>query len=161
MATKTKKTTKPAKKAPANKAAKKAPANKAAAKKAEKSEKKDGGFKPVHGALCHIEFSVSSLETASKFYSELLGWEFHPFQPTEMYFALPGGQMGGCILQGTPSNGGALFYATVMDIPATIEKAEKLGGSVTQGKTTIHGDHGYYAKLQSPDGSHFAIWSMT
>ena len=58
---------------------------------------------PQHGSVVHVEFTTPNLDKAQKLYSEVFGWQFHPFQPTEMYFQTPG-NFGpcGCMLQGTP-----------------------------------------------------------
>ncbi len=131
-----------------------------AAKKTEKKAE-GNGFKMVHGGLCHIEFHVADLKKAEKFYSALFGWQFHPHQPKEMYFQMPGNGMGGCVLEGKPSKSGSTFYVMVDGIETTVAKAKKLGGKEIQKKTAIAGNHGYYARLRSPEGSECAIWCMS
>lgn len=153
-------------------ATKKAPRAKAAAKTARapkkatkaattsKAETKTAQPQPVHGSICHVEFSTPDLEAAKQFYAGLFGWEFHAFEPTTMYFQTPKNYGPcGCMNQGEAASCSATtIYVNVEDIPTTLAKAETLGASTKTPKTEIPGGHGYYAEMTAPDGNVWGIY---
>ena len=155
----------------AKSATKKAPRAKAAAKtaRAPKKTKKAATTakaetkpaQPVHGSICHVEFSTPSLASAKTFYAGLFGWEFHAFQPTTMYFTTPKNWGPcGCMNQGEAAACSATtIYVNVNDIPTTLSKAESLGASTKTPKTEIPGGHGFYAELTAPDGNVWGLYS--
>jgi hypothetical protein len=113
----------------------------------------------VHGAICHIEITAPDLEKARAFYGDLFGWQFQPFQPTEMYFMTPAGSPCGCMCQGEADIAGKTrIYVNVDDIPATIAKASELGAKVLLPKTEIPGGHGFFAHLRAPEGNTIGIY---
>ncbi len=126
----------------------------------------ESSAKPMisEGAICHVEFTVPDITKASQFYGDLFGWQFMPFMENEMYFQTPSstGFAGpcGCILKGTPDTAGkTTIYVNVNDIPAMLDKAIKIGARTIAPKTEIPGGHGFFAKIQTPDGNHFGIYS--
>lgn len=116
-----------------------------------------------HGMIVHVELTVPDLKEASKFYGAVFGWEFHPFQETEWYFAPPQHQgPGGCMLQGSPAEcSKTMIYVNVDDIPAALEKAAGLGATVVKPKTAIPGDHGFFAQVRAPEGNVIGVWSKS
>ena len=118
---------------------------------------------PTVGSVVHIEFHTPDLEAAKTFWSELAGWQFHPFQPTELYFHSPGNWgPGGCVIQGAPNmTGSPAIYVQVDEIPAALEKAKSLGATVVKERTEIAGGHGFYGHFRTPDGNVFAFWSRS
>lgn len=116
---------------------------------------------PQQGSIVHIEFTTPDLAKAEKFYGELFGWQFMPFQPTEMYFMTPKNWGPcGCMLQGAPATDGkTMIYVNVTDMAKLIAKATKLGATVVKARTEIPGGHGFFAHLKAPDGNLWGIHS--
>lgn len=118
---------------------------------------------PQNGSICHIEFTTPDLEKARAFYSQLFGWEFQPFQPTEWYFMTPKNWGPcGCMLQGpAAADARTMIYVNVADIGKALAQASKLGATTTKQKTEIPGGHGFFAQLKAPDGNVWGIYSRS
>ncbi len=115
---------------------------------------------PENGSIVHVEFNTPDLEAAKKFYSEVFGWEFHPFQPTEMYFMTPKSWGPcGCMLQGQIGNQTTLIYVNTNDIEGLLSKGERLGAHTVKPRTEIPDGHGFFAHMRAPDGNVFGIYS--
>ena len=119
-------------------------------------------FHPVHGTVCHVEFTVPDLTKASKFYGNLFGWEFFAFGENEMYFQATNAGPCGCIAEGkADTDGKTTIYVNVDDIGTTLTKAKKLGATVTLPKTEIAGGHGFTARIRAPEGNVFGIYNRS
>ena len=92
----------------------------------------------------------------------MVGWQFHPFQPTELYFHSPSGWgPGGCMILGPASMTQApSIYVQVDDIPLALLNAERLGGTIVRQRTEIPGNHGFFGHFRAPDGNMFGVWAM-
>ena len=114
----------------------------------------------VHGAVCHVEFSVPDLEAGRAFYSELFGWEFQDYTETELYFQTPSGSPCGCMLKGPAAGCSATrIFFHVDSIPAALTKAEGLGGKREKEATEIPGGHGFYGHVADPFGNSLGLYS--
>ncbi len=118
---------------------------------------------PRHGSVVHVEIQVPEFEPAVKFFSEVFGWEIHPFTPDEMYFMTPGNWGPcGCLVKGEPAkNGRPQIYINCDDMNATIAKIEKKGIEIVQKKTEIPGNHGYVGQFRTPCGNTFGLYSRS
>ncbi len=117
------------------------------------------------GNVVWFEIAVSDFERAKSFYGQLLGWKFEPFDDYRPgYWAIvtgADGVGGGFVKKGEGSQAGqasSVLYFAVDSIPAALEKAQRLGGSVVHGKKIITKTAGYFAQLKDPDGNLFALW---
>ncbi len=52
-------------------------------------------------------------------------------------------------------------YASVADIDATLNEAEKLGAFIVTRKAKISDEFGYYGMFADPDGNVIGVWSKT
>jgi uncharacterized protein len=112
-----------------------------------------------HGDLCHIEFPVTDLARAKKFYGELFGWQFHDVP--EMGYTLlmtPGGKLGGGFFHPDEHQPARVVnYMNVGSIDETVTKIEALGGKVLGPKVEIPG-HGHMQHLLDSEGNAIALW---
>ena len=118
------------------------------------------------GAFCWIELATTDQPGATKFYTNLLGWDVNdnPMGPGEFYsmFALNGSTTGAAYTmrkdqreQGVPPHWG--IYIEVGSADETAAKAAKLGGIVLAPAFDVF-DLGRMAVLQDPTGAIFQVW---
>jgi len=109
--------------------------------------------------IVHIEISAKDREAASKFYSELFGWQVH--QMPEMNYATfeaDGGPGGGFSPIGeTNPVGSVIVYVDTDDIAASLDKAVELGGKVVVPETPIP-DMGWFAIFEDPTGNRTGLY---
>ena len=116
---------------------------------------------PQNGSIIHVEFTTPDLAHATKFYSELFGWQIMAFKPGHLYFQTPGNWGAcGCINEGPAATCAAtMLYVNVANIPATLKKAGSLGATTVKAKYEIPGGHGFCAEVKMPDGNVFGLYS--
>ena len=92
-------------------------------------------------SIVHVEIPATDTAQASKFYSDLFGWNIQvdPTFDYHMFEANPG--PGGGFVQvggmGDYKLGEVLIYVSTNDIDASLAQAESLGGKILQPKTEI------------------------
>jgi predicted enzyme related to lactoylglutathione lyase len=96
--------------------------------------------------IAYFEVPADDLKRAQKFYHDLLGWEFMPYDipgvPMEYWTITTGAaeegtlNMGGLYQRQGPI-AGILTYARVDSIDSILAKVEKLGGRIINPKMTI------------------------
>lgn len=108
--------------------------------------------------LCWLEFGVSNLERAKKFYGGLFNWEFNDWGPGYISFKPSEGIGGGLFETSEIKSGGSpLIYYEVEEIEPYLKKVADLGGKIEKGKTEIP-NMGWYALLNDPDGNIVGIF---
>jgi predicted enzyme related to lactoylglutathione lyase len=110
--------------------------------------------------VVHLELHTYDLETASRFYSDMLGWRTEPIHVgTGTYHALllGDGLDGGVVECGTPQ-ARWLPYVAVDAIHSATEKARRLGASVLLGPN--EGPAGWRSVVQTPSGGEIALWQQ-
>ena len=112
-------------------------------------------------SIVHWEIPSTDLAKSQAFYEALFGWEFEPFSPGYAMFEVEDGVGGALELVETMRGPGIEVYIGVDDIPATLARAEQLGGSVVVQKTEIGGGMGYWAAILDPCGCRISVWSKT
>lgn len=107
--------------------------------------------------VCHIEFFVSDLVKAQKFYEGLFGWTFRQFTDDMVVFGVGDKHVGGLMRRekfipgDTPS-----VWVQVEQIEPMLEKATKLGGKITSPKGEV--PHvGWSAQIRDADGNPIGI----
>jgi predicted enzyme related to lactoylglutathione lyase len=115
----------------------------------------------------HFEMPVDDLTRAQKFYSELLGWQFHTQKYTDFEYtfiqtqALDGkpGLGGGMMLRQSPGQIPA-NYVSVESIDTTLEKALALGAKVILPKEPV-GNMGFIALILDTENNPIGFWEST
>jgi len=105
-------------------------------------------------SFCHIEWTVTNLERARKFYGGLFDWTFEAWGENYLMFNTPAKDLGGGFELKSAVQAGAspVVYIDVEDIEPYLEKAVALGGSVMTPKGDIP-NIGWYAIIKDPDGN--------
>ncbi len=119
-------------------------------------------------AINWFEIPVTDFKRATAFYAALIG---QPLQENEMggykmgLFPYDEESVSGCLCQGegyVPSKQGVRIYLNGGDdLAEMLAKVEPAGGKVTQPKTLIDGQHGYFAFFEDTEGNSMALHSMS
>lgn len=113
------------------------------------------------GDPCWIELATSDRVAATKFYSELFGWEVEETPiPGDVYIILKNGGKDAAALyfdnqSGLPPRWTTYIAVASADDAAT--KAKSLGGTVVAGPFDAM-DYGRMAIMTDPSGAAFAVW---
>ncbi|MDQ7816595.1 MAG: VOC family protein [Melioribacteraceae bacterium] len=113
-----------------------------------------------------FEIPATDLNRAVKFYSEILGGEFHLMDMMELKMALfpmEGEGVGGALCQGEwykPTQDGAVIYLNANpDLSVPLSKVESAGGKIIMPKKHISDDIGYMALFIDSEGNKVAFHS--
>jgi predicted enzyme related to lactoylglutathione lyase len=110
------------------------------------------------GRIGWHELVTPDVETAQKFYGELLGWEYEIFQPGEMSYPMikSGGQNHGGFLSSEQLGPGVsphwLAYVIVGNADETAKQAKGAGGEIVHGPMQIP-DVGTILIVKDPQGA--------
>jgi hypothetical protein len=115
------------------------------------------------GMFSWQELMTGDVESAKKFYNELLGWTFEefPMEGGQSYWIVKVGDEGvGGIMKTPPAATGMPpywgVYITVDNVDTTTKKAEQLGAKILVPPMDIP-KVGRFATFQDPQGAVFAI----
>ena len=116
--------------------------------------------------LAWFEVATDDPDTATSFYTDLFDWVFSPFADPETtgidyrVAALRGSDIpfGGVVATGGAMPGHAVFYIAVVDVAASCEAAERLGGKVVNKELDPPAGPAF-AYVRDPVGSLFGIFT--
>ena len=111
----------------------------------------------THHAIDYIEFSVTDMKAAQRFYEAAFGWEFTDYGPDYAGIRKAGGEMGGFRLAEEVSPGGPLIILYSRDLEATLDSVRDAGGRIVQGIFEFPGGRRF--EFTDPDGNGLAVWS--
>ena len=117
-----------------------------------------------------FEIPVNDMERAKTFYEKVFDIQIHVVQLGETQMGwfpsphVPGAAgAGGSLIHNPahykPSAEGTLIYLSSKDITTELDRIEKAGGKVVQGKTQISEEIGYMAVFLDPEGNRVAMHS--
>lgn len=114
-----------------------------------------------HGAFSWFELMTNNVESAKKFYSELLGWTMQDMPMENMTYTVAkvdSEDVGG--IMPMPPDSAEMpptwgIYITVDDVDATASKAKELGGKIFIEPRDIP-DVGRFCVIQDPQGAWFS-----
>lgn len=100
------------------------------------------------------EIPVRDLDDAQRFYGDVFGWHFQPFEGDYLIATAPDGKMLGGIFK-APSEqlgNGVRIHFDTEDLEQTLERVTGAGGTVVAQRTEIGGDMGWWAAFTDPAG---------
>lgn len=104
----------------------------------------------------YFEIGTPDAQAAKAFYGGLFAWTFgEPSMPAR--YSMVNGDGGG--LWDTSAMDGqawAIFYVQVEDVRATVEQAQRLGGSVAV--PPVNNGQIEFAHIVDPAGNRFGVW---
>ncbi len=110
-----------------------------------------------HHGIDYIEFTVTDMAAAKRFYGAAFGWEFNDYGPDYAGIKRPGGEAGGLRLDTRVQRGGPLVVLYSNDLDATVKSVQKAGGKVTKPPFTFPGGRRFH--LEDPSGNELAVWT--
>ena len=120
----------------------------------------------MENTVVWFEIPVNDLDRAMKFYSDVMGIEFHE-QADEnskmAFFPFGQGAASGALVLSygyVPSNSGAVIYLNGgADLDEPLGRVEAAGGKITISKMSI-GENGFFAHFEDTEGNRVALHSM-
>lgn len=115
----------------------------------------------VNNSIAHVELPTTDFAKSKEFYSTVFGWKCEEIpQMNYMIFSLEGGVGGGFNkVEKVVDKTGHMAYITVEDIPATLSKIEKVGGSTAMPKTDLGNNWGFIAQFKDTCGVTGGLWA--
>jgi uncharacterized protein len=114
--------------------------------------------KHSHHEIDYIEFGVTDMARAQRFYAAAFGWEFTEYGPA--YAGIrrrSGGEIGGLRLESEVASGGPLVILYSDDLESSLSAVQKAGGEITQDTFEFPGGRRF--QFKDPSGNELAVWS--
>lgn len=112
----------------------------------------------VHHAIDYIEFTVSDMAEAKRFYSAAFGWEFNEYGPDYAGIRKGDGEAGGLRSDIEVVTGGPLVILFSEDLAATLALVREAGGKIVKEPYGFPGGHRF--EFQDPSGNHLAVYAV-
>lgn len=117
------------------------------------------------GTFCWTELGTRDVETAKKFYGELIGWQIEDQSMGDSTYSFiktaSGDQIGGMYKMEGPQFEGVpphwLPFIFVTNVDASAQKCVELGGEIKMPPTDIPG-HGRFCIIADPTGAVIALY---
>jgi uncharacterized protein len=104
----------------------------------------------------YIEFPVSDVGAAKRFYGRVFGWTFTDYGPD--YTSFEDGRLsGGFRGEASVTPGGPLVVMYALDLEAVAAAVEAAGGRITQPTFEFPGGRRFH--FRDPGGHELAVWS--
>lgn len=103
----------------------------------------------------NIEFNVTDIPRATKFYGEAFGWTFQEYGPD--YCEFNDGNLTGGFTLGPVRLGGPLIILYAQDLEGTRRAVEAAGGKITNPLLEFPGGRRFH--FTDPDGYELGVWS--
>ena len=104
----------------------------------------------------YIEFSVTSVPDAKRFYSSAFGWSFEDYGPDYASFT-DGRLSGGFQTAEKVTRGGPLVVIYTADLEALERRVKQAGGAVVKPIFSFPGGRRFH--FTDPSGNELAVWS--
>ncbi|MEX2528593.1 MAG: VOC family protein [Gemmatimonadota bacterium] len=113
---------------------------------------------PEHHEINYIEFVVTDMEEAQRFYTAAFDWAFTDYAPT--YAGIQrrqGGEAGGLRVGEEVTQGGPLVILYSRDLEDTLRRVREAGGEITVEPFDFPGGRRFH--FRDPSGNELAVWS--
>jgi hypothetical protein len=111
----------------------------------------------VHHGIDYIEFTVTDMAEAKRFYAAAFDWAFNDYGPDYAGIQKPGGEAGGMRVGATVASGGPLVILYSSDLEATQGRVRAAGGRIVQDTFSFPGGRRFH--FADPSGNELAVWS--
>ena len=113
---------------------------------------------PNHHEIDYIEFEVSDMAQAQRFYAAAFGWQFNDYGPAYAGIRKQGGgEVGGLRLTSEVASGGPLVILYSNDLERSLAAVQEAGGQVTRAPFDFPGGRRFH--FRDPSGNQLAVWS--
>lgn len=110
-----------------------------------------------HHGIDYIEFSVTDMAEAKRFYEAAFGWEFNDYGPDYAGIKKQGGESGGMRLDAEVTTGGPLVILYSKELDASLAKVRAAGGRIVKEPFEFPGGRRFH--FEDPSGNELAVWS--
>ncbi len=113
-----------------------------------------------HHTIFYIEFPVSDLAEAKRFYAAAFGWTFNDYGPD--YAGIrksDGGEVGGMRLEAEVQRGGPLVVLYSDDLAASVTAVRDAGGQIVKEPFSFPGGRRF--QFTDPAGNELAVCTVT
>jgi uncharacterized protein len=109
-----------------------------------------------HHAIDYIEFQVTDVAAAKKFYGVAFDWGFNDYGPD--YAGIQGEtrEVGG-FMKGTPTKGGPLIVLYSQHLDDSLKRVREAGGKITKDPFEFPGGRRFH--FIDPSGNELGVWS--
>ena len=111
----------------------------------------------VNHAIDYIEFCVTDMARAKRFYADAFGWEFNDYGPEYAGIRKPDGEAGGLRAAPEVVTGGPLVILYSMDLERSLESVRAAGGRITLEPFRFPGGRRF--QFLDPSGNELAVWA--
>jgi hypothetical protein len=111
----------------------------------------------THHAIDYIEFTVSDMAEAQRFYREAFGWSFTDYAPTYAGINIGEREVGGLSRTDPPRTGGPLVILFSEDLEASRSAVQRAGGQVVKEPYDFPGGRRFH--FTDPAGNEMAVWA--
>ena len=112
-----------------------------------------------HHGIDYIEFAVTDMPAAKRFYEEAFGWAFNDYGPE--YAGIrkdgDGGEAGGLRLDAQVAKGGPLVVLFSDDLEHTLDRVEKAGGRIVKEPFAFPGGRRFH--FEDVSGNELGVWA--
>jgi predicted enzyme related to lactoylglutathione lyase len=115
----------------------------------------------THHAIDYIEFSVTDIEEAKRFYAAAFGWKFNDYGP--QYAGIQkndgAGEVGGlCLATHVDGRGGPLVVLYSDDLEGTYQRVKDAGGKITKEPFAFPGGRRF--QFCDPSSNELGVWAL-
>ena len=111
----------------------------------------------IHHAIDYIEFSVTDITEATRFYAAAFDWTFNDYGPTYAGIQGDGREVGGLTQVDHVARGGPLVILYSSDLDATLVRVREAGGEVVKEPYEFPGGRRFH--FTDPTGNELAVWT--
>ena len=110
-----------------------------------------------HHAIDYVEFTVTDLTEAKRFYSSAFGWTFNDYGPEYAGIRGHDGEVGGLHQTTGLRSGGPLVILYSENLEASLTAVQAAGGKIVQPPFAFPGGRRFH--FTDPSGNELAVWS--
>lgn len=115
----------------------------------------------AHHSIDYVEFTVTDLEQAKRFYASAFGWQFNDYGPGYAGIRSPHGEaapeVGGLRVDQEVRAGGPLVLLYSSDLDQSVQAVKEAGGHVVNGPYEFPGGRRFH--FTDPSGNELGVWS--
>ena len=111
-----------------------------------------------HHQIDYIEFNVTDMAAAKRFYTEAFDWEFTDYGDSYAGIRRADGEAGGLSLVDEVTTGGPLVILYSKDLDDSLERVRAAGGTITQEPFSFPGGRRFH--FTDPSGNQLAVWAL-
>jgi len=113
--------------------------------------------KPAQHSIDYIEFSVTDMAEAKRFYAAAFDWKFNDYGPDYAGIQKEAGEAGGLRLVSEVTTGGPLVVLYSNDLDRTLERVREAGGRIVTEPFQFPGGRRF--QFEDPSGNQLGVYA--